>query len=496
MYGYYPKPAKCILISKPGRVLEAEAVFKGSGVPANVAGSKDSGIEISTSGTRHLGAAVGTSEFKDEYVRKKVEAWVHVVKKLSVIAASEPHAAFSAFTRCLQCQWTFLSRAMPGTSALFQPLEDAIRHYFIPALLRRNVSDLERDLLSLPARFGGMGIGKPTDDCKFAYQHSEHVSLPLVRLILKQNPELDPMELADQIKQLRLEVDRHCDKRHQEKLASILSNPNLPRSLADALKCSLEKGASSWVTAAPHYDHGTVLHKGQFVDACCIRYGWTLPDLPLDCACGKSFSLQHALDCQLGGLRTIQHNELRDVMAQCMREAGHSIVEVEPQLQPLSGESFEYKSAIKDDEARSDIKCCGFWSKMRQAYFDIKVVSPFARSYSHLTPAQLYKQAEREKMRQYRERIMQVEHGDFNPVVFSCTGGMAPQATIILKRLSEKMSAKLGLPHSVVAGWLRCRLSFALLRTTLLCVRATRQKRHNADYNIELAVNEAHMDNR
>jgi hypothetical protein len=237
-----------------------------------------------------------------------------------------------------------------------------------------------------------------------------------------------------------------------------------------------------------------VLHKRDFVDACYIRYGWTLLDLPVSCACGKAFDVQHALDCKLGGLRIIQHNEVRDTIAQCMREAGHTAVEVEPQLQALEGEVFEYKSANKDDEARSDIKCCGFWSNMRQAYFDVKVVSPFARSNAQLTPAQLFKKSELSKIREYKERILNVEHGDFNPLVFTCSGGMAPQAHIVLKRLAEKMSKKQNLSVSVVSGWLRCRLSFALLRTTLLCVRATRRKKVECDNNIELAVAAARMD--
>ena len=55
-----------------------------------------------------------------------------------------------------------------------------------------------------------------------------------------------------------------------------------------------------------------------------------------------------------------------------MREAGLSNVETEPKLQPLSGETFEYKSANKEDEARSDIKCTGLWRSMRQAFFDVK----------------------------------------------------------------------------------------------------------------------------
>ena len=64
---------------------------------------------------------------------------------------------------------------------------------------------------------------------------------------------------------------------------------------------------------------------------------------------------------------------------------------------------------------------------MRTAYFDIKVVSPYARSYSRLTTARLFKMAENAKMREYAERIRDVEHGDFNPLVFTTAGGMATE---------------------------------------------------------------------
>ena len=94
-----------------------------------------------------------------------------------------------------------------------------------------------------------------------------------------------------------------------------------------------------------------------------MRYGWQILDLPLVCACGDSFSVQHSLDCLLGGYRTIQHNEVRDVLAQAMREAGHTAVEVEPALLPLTGEAFHYRSANKEDDARSDIKVSGFTGK-------------------------------------------------------------------------------------------------------------------------------------
>jgi hypothetical protein len=170
-------------------------------------------------------------------------------------------------------------------------------------------------------------------------------------------------------------------------------------------------------------------------------------------------------------------------------------VEVEPKLQELSGEAFDYKSANKEADARSDIKCCGFWGRgMRQAYFDVKVVSPFARSYAHLKPEQLFRNAEKAKIREYGERVREVEHADFTPLVFTCAGGMAPQCHLVMKRLAEQLSKKKDLPTSVVSGWLRCRMSFALLRTTLLCVRATRRKKFVCDNNIELAVSAARIE--
>ena len=131
---------------------------------------------------------------------------------------------------------------------------------------------------------------------------------------------------------------------------------------------------------------------------------------------------------------------------------------------------------------------------MRQAFFDVKVVSPFARSNALLKPAQLFRNAERSKIREYKERIRNVEHGDFTPLVFTCSGGMAPATQMTLKLLAQKLSEKQKIQLSVVSGWLRCRLSFALLRTTLLCVRATRCKKVVIENNIELAVATTRMD--
>ena len=53
------------------------------------------------------------------------------------------------------------------------------------------------------------------------------------------------------------------------------------------------------------------------------------------------------------------------------KQAGFEDVEKEPELQPLSGESFKYKSANTDEEARSDLRILGFWSRQRREFFDV-----------------------------------------------------------------------------------------------------------------------------
>ena len=48
--------------------------------------------------------------------------------------------------------------------------------------------------------------------------------------------------------------------------------------------------------------------------------------------------------CPKGGFPSIRHNEVRDLTAELLSELCHNI-EVESYLQPLNGETFQYKTA-------------------------------------------------------------------------------------------------------------------------------------------------------
>ena len=68
-----------------------------------------------------------------------------------------------------------------------------------------------------------------------------------------------------------------------------------------------------------------------------------------------------------------------------------------------------------------------FWSRQGSTFVDVQVCHPNAESYRDLTPQQIYRQHENEKKRMYASRVMEVEQATFKPLVFTTTGGMAPE---------------------------------------------------------------------
>ena len=130
----------------------------------------------------------------------------------------------------------------------------------------------------------------------------------------------------------------------------------------------------------------------------------------------------------MGGFPTIRHNELQDLTASLLTEVCHNVA-TEPRLQPLSGESLAYRSAITSNEARLDIRATGFWTAAQDAYFDVRVFHPNAPSNSSGSISTAYKKHEDIKKQAYGQRVREVEHGVFTPLVFSTTGGMGQEAT-------------------------------------------------------------------
>ena len=170
-------------------------------------------------------------------------------------------------------------------------------------------SEVERELLSLPCRSGGLNIPNPTCCSDFQFSSSKLLSASLVAMIQQQTEDFHIpclQQARSTIHQSRQQMLTSC-------LANIQSrvDPQLQRTIELInVKCS-----SLWLTALPLQEQGFHLNKQEFRDAPCLRFGWQLANIPSHCVCGTSFSVDHAMICRHGGLIFIRHNELRDLTA-------------------------------------------------------------------------------------------------------------------------------------------------------------------------------------
>jgi len=429
-------------------------------------------IQINEGGEKYLGAVLGTEHTKETFVKSRVEGWIGEMKRLANIAKEEPHAAYTAFTFGLKHKWKYLMRTVPNIGHLLQPIEDTIKRDFIPALSGgRNPTDLERAILELPPRMGGMGITNPCKISDTEHQNSVRLTGHLTQHIVSQTRQGEINE-AEQKKTI-LEITKTREENQKAELENILSQ--LSEDQQRRMQMAQEVGASNWLTALPIKAKGFSLNKQEFFDALALRYGWHMDGLPQSCWCGSPFNTNHAMICKTGGFVVIRHDEVRDLTAQMLREVCHD-VRVEPELLPTGGRSFTLRSVNTAEDAHLDISARGFWARGQRAFFDVRIFNPMAQSNRDQDLHAAHGRHENDKIREYGERVEEVEQGTSTPIVFTTTGGMAPRAKAFYAILAQQLADKKQQSRSCVTAWMRCRLSFSLLRSSLLCLRGTRSK--------------------
>ena len=158
------------------------------------------------------------------------------------------------YTKSICHRWVFVQRTIPNISDLFIPLEECIRQVLIPAIVGRKVSDAERMILSLPVRFGGLGISNPVETAIREYNASCSITEDLSSLIMRQEQDLslyNPEATKNKIKLLKTEKESFLTEKFNQAI-STTGNAVLQR----CLYLNKDKGAGSWLTALPLQDHG------------------------------------------------------------------------------------------------------------------------------------------------------------------------------------------------------------------------------------------------
>ena len=146
-------------------------------------------------------------------------------------------------------------------------------------------------------------------------------------------------------------------------------------------------------------------------------------------------------------------------------------------------------------EARLNIKANGLWgSRFSRAFFDVKIFNPHAKT-SRKLHKDAYKYHETLKNSKYQQRILNVEQSSFCPLIFGCTGGAAPTATRTMQRLAEKLSEKRQESYRESINYIKTKISFALLRSSILCIRGCRslRKAQFIDNSISAIVEEGRL---
>ena len=380
-------------------------------------------------------------------------------------------------------------RTTPSIAHLFQPLETAIRTELLPSIAT-HFSPLQRDMFALPARHGGLAIHDPTKIADEEYTNSRLATEPLIQTISEQKTNIDCVRefaIAEQLSSNKTEVlsrKRKWQTSQRDAVASQLS-PAQHRQFEELS----HRGTSTWLTSLPLQEHGFTLNKLEFRDAIAIRYDLPVEGLPRTCACGKVNSLEHCLSCARGGYVYLRHNQLRDLTANLLEEAGCRDVTVEPRLLPLSTETFHLRSAITGDDARLDVAARGIWSPMERTLLDFRVFNSLAPSNATLSVTQALEKHEQEKKRCYGERVIQIEKCSFTPVVLSTAGVMGNEADKLYKQIARRLATRTNQSYNDCIRYIRQRVSFSLVKTLVVSrrgFRGTRCERFQKDTDLNL----------
>ena len=163
---------------------------------------------------------------------------------------------------------------------------------------------------------------------------------------------------------------------------------------------------------------------------------------------------------------------MRDTIHNLLQEVCKD-VKLEPLLLPVKNQPLSAGANVADG-ARSDVSSLGLWNPSR-AFFDIRIINPMAQTNWNKDVSEVYNMHEDLKKKEYNERILEIEKGSFTPLIFSCSGGAGKEATKFLKALAEKLCSKKQEQYSNTVSYIRRRVRFDVLRTSVISFRGERR---------------------
>jgi hypothetical protein len=428
-------------------------------------------------GHRYLGGFVGSGAAEAAWLDPQVDQWVDGVEALAMVARRYPQTAYAGFAKSIQAEWQYLQRVTPHIEQAFAQLEKAIAQVFLPALLDASIEEVAklRPLLALPVRLGGLGIPDPTTTGAACFDASSE-GTRLLQDSLVQGAPLCALEHRSYASTGRTMAKGRQRESNDDSLAAILTAAKP----MDKRRILRSASTGAWLTTMPSLLNGSDLSAEEFRDGVRLRVGLTPTAIPPRCdGCGEKFTTEHAMSCKKGGLILHRHNDLVATWGHlCGQALTPSTVSDEPLIQTSRAVQVAGSNRTEPSpELRGDLAVHGFWTRGQTAIFDVRVTDTDQPSNRNTAPAKVLSRHEKEKKDKYGDLCI-AQRRTFTPLVFSVDGLPGKEATAASKRLAARLAAKWKRSYSEVCGFVRSRLSIALIRSSSRCLRADRNPIH------------------
>ena len=474
-FGYYPEVSKSIAVCPLESEARLKAIFAENNLPVEW-----------RRGHRYLGGHIGSKAMETRFVAPMVEQWVHGVEVLARIAGKYPQAAYHGFATSLQAEWQYMSRAVPGLGDYLQPIEDAIGRDLIPALLGCTAEQAAkpdfRTLLGHGVKQGGLNLRNPVTAAPRLRQSSVEATAVLVRSLLE-GAGLDTVEHMECVKEARL---------RNKKDRVLAEEAEVTRQMAGArgdVRKRLERigDCGAWITATPDKLQGTLLSRDEWRDSTRLRYGMRPLGLQDRCdACGCGFSIEHGLSCKTGGLVGLSHNDVRDEAGGLSEAAlGKTYVSYEPMIfsgtdvwasQPGTPQGPAARRGTPGDDARGDVLVHGLWKKGEGCVLDVRITDTDQPTYRGSSSEKVLERQAKAKKDFYLQACVE-RRRSFAPLVYSVDGMAAKEAKAFEKRVASLLAEKWRRHYSEMVGFVRARMSLAVVRGVSLKLRGSRTRK-------------------
>eukprot|EP00804_Cyclotella_cryptica_P030400 CCRYP_008488-RD/>CCRYP_008488-RD protein AED:0.23 eAED:0.23 QI:0/-1/0/1/-1/1/1/0/262 len=227
-------------------------------------------------GQRYVGGFVGSSKMQGQWLQPMVQKWVSGVERLAKVAMRYPQSAYAGLVNCLQAEWQYLCRVEPGVGPHLEPVEEALRTQFIPALF--GGQDPISNEPSAHCSRGQTGWTRHPKPC----QRGRTTASLLVESLVS-NSQLDNEAHLGCVRGAG-NAGRKARIEDGKAVVEDISQRRGPK-VRKRLERMMETGA--WLTAIPDRMSGTELSLQEWHDNVSFRYGMVPRGLPRKCdGCG------------------------------------------------------------------------------------------------------------------------------------------------------------------------------------------------------------------